>query len=67
MQTLPPSFPYGIFVEAPDDLEFLQAMAAKFDENYELSYRDNGIEFKFTNRLAAVKFMLISRGRSARE
>jgi H-NS histone family len=31
MQALPPSFPYGIFVEAPDDLESLQAMAAKFD------------------------------------
>jgi hypothetical protein len=67
MQALPPSFPYGIFVEAPDDLESLQAMAAQFDASYEMFYRDNGMEFRFTNRLAAVKFILISGGRSTRE
>jgi hypothetical protein len=67
MHAPPPSFPYGIFVEAPDDLESLQAMAAKFDANYKMSYRDNGMEFRFTNHVAAVKFILISGGRSTRE
>jgi hypothetical protein len=66
MHAPPSSFPYGIFVEAPDDLEALQAMAVKFDVNYEMAYRDNVIEFRFNNRVAAVSFLLISGGRSSR-
>jgi hypothetical protein len=66
MQAPPPSFPYGIFVEAPENLEDLQAMAFKFDADFEMVYRGNGIEFRFNTRLAAVKFILISGGRSTR-
>jgi hypothetical protein len=63
----PPSFPYGIFVEAPRDLDALQEMAAHFDADYEMFYRDNGMEFRFTNRVAAIQFLMVSGGRSARE
>jgi len=60
----PPGFP--IFIEAPSDLEALQQKAAHFDANYEMSYRDNGIEFRFTNRVAAIQFLAASGGRPAR-
>ena len=67
MHAPPHNFPYGIFVEAPNDLESLQAMALRFDRHFEMSFRDNGVEFRFTNRMAAVMFILISGGRSARD
>jgi hypothetical protein len=60
----PPSFP--IFVEAPSDLEALQEKAAHFDADYEMSYRDNGMEFRFTKRVAAIQFLAASGGRPAR-
>jgi hypothetical protein len=31
MQPPPPSFPYGIFVETPENVDELEAMAQKFD------------------------------------
>ena len=67
MHAPPPSFPYGIFVEAPDDLESLQGMALKFDVDFLMFYRDNGMEFRFSTRVAAVLFLLFSGGRPTRE
>lgn len=40
---------------------------ANFDPNYVMFYRDNGMEFRFTNRVAAIKFLMVSGGRSVRE
>ena len=67
MPAPPPSFAYGIFVEAPGNLESLQAAALAFEPDFQMSYRDNAVEFRFSCRVAAVKFLLMSGGRSARE
>jgi hypothetical protein len=60
----PHSLPYRVFVEAPSDLDALQGFAGHFDPYFEMLYRDNGIEFKFTNRVAAVQFLFASLSQS---
>ncbi|MGY8635843.1 hypothetical protein RAD15_25565 [Bradyrhizobium sp. 14AA] len=66
MHIPPSSFAYGVFVEAPDDLESLQAEALKFDPDFQMYYLDNGMEFRFNDRVAATKFLLVSGGTSSR-
>ncbi|WP_212425148.1 hypothetical protein [Bradyrhizobium manausense] len=52
---------YQVFVEAPEDLDGLCERARGWDRDYEIAYRDNGIEFTFVDRVAALKFLLITR------
>jgi hypothetical protein len=52
---------YSIFIAAPDNVDELCAKAAAWDRDYEMTYRDNGIEFTFGDRAAAIKFLLFTR------
>jgi len=52
---------YTLFIEAPESLDELCAKAFGWDSDFEIAYRDNGIEFTFRGRVAVIQFLLFTR------